>query len=79
MHKKKDQNNIIVNNIFVFQVTLDIIQNDEDPKPQNVKECQKRNDLSKWKEAIYVSRIAFINKMRSFMNCSPNGRKCKSC
>ena len=36
--------NIVFNNIFAFQVALDIIRNDEDPEPQNVKECRNRND-----------------------------------
>ena len=31
-----DQNHIVADNIFIFQVALDIIRNDEDPKPQNV-------------------------------------------
>ena len=31
--EKCDRNNIVINNIFVFQVTSDIIRNDEDPKP----------------------------------------------
>ena len=35
VHKgeKWDQNNFDVNNIFAFQVALDIIQNDDDPEP----------------------------------------------
>ena len=33
MGEKCDQNNIIINIIFTFQVTSDIIRNDEDPKP----------------------------------------------
>ena len=41
---KWDQNNIIVNNIFSFQVALDIIRSDEDLKQQNVEECRHRND-----------------------------------
>ena len=36
------QNDIVINNIFVFQVALDIIRNDEDPKPQNVEACRHR-------------------------------------
>ena len=40
------------NNIFAFQVALDIIRNDEDPEPQNVKECRNINDWPKWKEAM---------------------------
>ena len=37
--KKLDRNKIITNNIFSFQMALDIIRNDENPKPQNVEEC----------------------------------------
>ena len=36
--EKWDLNNIAINNIFAFQVALDIIRNDEDPEPQNVEE-----------------------------------------
>ena len=51
VHKgyKRDQNDIVINNIFVFQVAFDIIRNDEDPEPQNVEECRNRNDWPKWK------------------------------
>ena len=47
VHKseKLDQNNFVVDNIFAFQVALDIIQNDDDDLvPQNVDECTQRND-----------------------------------
>ena len=46
VHKgyKWDQNNIVTNNIFAFLVVLDIIRNDEDLEPQNVEECQHKND-----------------------------------
>ena len=49
MGKKWDRNNFDVNNIFTFQVALDIIQNDDDPEPQNTNECRQRNDWPKWK------------------------------
>ena len=52
MGKKWDRNNIVINNIFVFQVASDIIRNDEDLEPRNVEECRHRNDWPKWKEAI---------------------------
>ena len=54
MHKgdKWDRKNIVIINIFDFQVALNIIRNDEDPEPQNVEECRNRNDWPKWKEAI---------------------------
>ena len=49
MHRgeKWDRNNIDVNNIFAFQVTLDIIQNDDDPEPQDTNECRQINDWPK--------------------------------
>ena len=54
MHKgyKWDRNDIVINYIFVFQVALDIIGNDEDPKSQNMEECRHINDWPKWKEAM---------------------------
>ena len=50
--KKWDRNNIVINNIFAFQVASKVIRNDEDPEPRNVEECEHRNDWPKWKEAI---------------------------
>ncbi|KAL6322691.1 hypothetical protein AAG906_015377 [Vitis piasezkii] len=38
MGEKWDQNNIVINNIFAFQVASDVIRNDEDPEPRNMKE-----------------------------------------
>ena len=37
--KKWDQNNIVINNIFAFQMASNIIKNNEDFEPQNVEEC----------------------------------------
>ena len=37
--EKLDRNKVIINNIFAFQIALDIIRNDENLKPQNVEEC----------------------------------------
>ena len=45
--EKWDRNKFIINNIFVFQMALDIIKYDEDPKLQNVEECRNRNDWPK--------------------------------
>ena len=42
--EKWDQNKVVINNIFYFQLALDIIRNDEDPESQNVEECPNRND-----------------------------------
>ena len=55
MHNREkwDQNKVIINNIFAFQVALDIIRNDEDHEPQNVEECcRHRNNWLKQKEAM---------------------------
>ena len=49
-----DWNNIVINNIFAFQVASDIIRNDEDLEPQNVEECWHRNDWPKWKEVMHA-------------------------
>ena len=39
-----DRNDIVINNIFAFQVALDILSNDEDLEPQNVEKCRHIND-----------------------------------
>ena len=64
MHKedKWDRNNIVINNIFAFQVALDIIRNDEDPEPQNVEECRNRNDWPKWKEAMQAELNSLMKR-----------------
>ena len=62
MREKWDWNNIVINNIFTFQVTFDIIRNDEDPKLWNVEECWHRNDWPKWKEAMQTELNSLIKK-----------------
>ena len=60
--EKWDRNNFDVNNIFAFQVALDIIQNDDDPEPQNTNECRQRNDLPKWREAMQAELHSLIKR-----------------
>ena len=60
--EKWDRNNFDVNNIFAFQVALDIIQNDDDPKPQNTNECRQRNDWPKWREAMQAELHSLIKR-----------------
>ena len=62
MGEKWDRNNFDVNNIFAFKVALDIIQNDDDPEPQNTNECRQRNDWPKWKEAMHVELHSLIKR-----------------
>ena len=52
MGETNNRSDIIIDNIFTFQVVMGIIRNDEDQEPQTVDECRKRNDSSKWKETI---------------------------
>ena len=47
-----NHNDVIINNIFAFQVAMDIMRNEEDQEPQNVDECRKMNYWPKWTEAI---------------------------
>ena len=60
--EKWDRNNFNVNNIFAFQVALDIIQNDDDPEPQNTNECRQRNDWPKWREAMQAELHSLIKR-----------------
>ena len=50
--KKWDWNTLVINNIFSFQIAVDIIRNDEDPKVETMNECQHRKYWPKWKEFI---------------------------
>ena len=40
--KKKDHNTLVIDNIFSFQVIIDIIRNDENLEPKIMNECQYR-------------------------------------
>ena len=64
MHNREkwDRNKVIINNIFSFQMALDIIRNDEDPEPQNVEECRNRNDWPKWKEAMQAELNSLMKR-----------------
>ena len=53
---------MVINNTFAFQVALDIIRNDEDPEPQNVKEYRNRNDFPERKEAMHVELISLMKQ-----------------
>ena len=46
-----DQSTTLTNDVFSFQVAMDIINNDEGQELQNANECQQ-HDWLQWKEAI---------------------------
>ena len=60
--EKWDQNKVVINNNFAFQVALDIIRNYGDPEPQNVEECQNRNIGQKWKEAMQAELNSLMKR-----------------
>ena len=49
-----NRNNIVVDNIFVYNIAADILKANEDLEPRTVEECQHRDDWTKWKDAIQV-------------------------
>ena len=48
MGETRNHNDIIIDDIFAFQVAMDIMRNDKDQEPQTVDECRKMNDWPKW-------------------------------
>ena len=47
-----NRSEIVVDYVFAYNVATNIMQDNEDHKPQSVIECRKRNDWPKWHEAI---------------------------
>ncbi|GKB23158.1 retrovirus-related pol polyprotein from transposon TNT 1-94 [Tanacetum coccineum] len=47
-----NRNEINVDDIFTYNVALEVMENDDDQEPKSVQECRKRNDWPKWKDAI---------------------------
>ena len=72
MHNREkwDQNKIVINNIFIFQVALDIIINYENPEPQNVENVDKEMTGLHGKKLCRKKKL--INEMRRFWTYSPN-------
>ena len=65
MRETKDCSDIIIDNIFAFQVAMDIMRNYEYQEPQAMNECQKMNDWPKWKEAIQT-KLNLLAKQEVF-------------
>jgi len=42
--KRWNRNNIVIDNIFAYNVAVEIMQQDEDLEPKSVNECRQRND-----------------------------------
>ena len=41
-----------MDNVFVYDVALNIMKGNEDLEPLSVEECRQRHDWPKWQEAI---------------------------
>ncbi|KAL0556350.1 hypothetical protein IC582_004863 [Cucumis melo] len=50
--KRWNRINVVVDNIFAYNVAHNIIHENEDYEPKSVDECRNRKDWPKWKEAI---------------------------
>jgi len=54
LEKMCNRNNIIIDNIFTYNIAIKIMQQDDDYEPKSVEQCIQRNDWPKWKYAIQV-------------------------
>ena len=63
--KRWNQNNIVVDNIFACNVTVQIMQQDEDLEQRSINLCRQRNDWRKWKKAIQTE-LALLKKREIF-------------
>ena len=50
--EKWDRNKTIVNEIFAYNVALNIMHESKDLEPRSVEECRQRNDWPKWEAAM---------------------------
>ncbi|RTK79942.1 hypothetical protein DRJ71_16805, partial [Enterococcus faecalis] len=50
--EKWDQNKTIINEIFAYNVALNIMNESKDLEPRTVEECRQMNDWPKWEEAM---------------------------
>ncbi|KAL0415672.1 UNVERIFIED_CONTAM: Copia protein [Sesamum latifolium] len=47
-----NQNEVIVDDIFAYNVALNVIHDNEDHEPKSIHECRQINDWPEWKDAI---------------------------
>ncbi|XP_070033032.1 uncharacterized protein [Nicotiana tomentosiformis] len=74
--KRWNRNNIVINNVFAYNVAIEIMQQDEDLEPKSVDECIQRNDWPKWEDAIQAE-LTSLAKREVFGSVvqTPNGVK----
>jgi hypothetical protein len=45
---------ITIDDVFAYNITLEVLKDNEDLEPTLVKECCHRSDWPKWKDAIQL-------------------------
>ena len=49
-----NRDKIVVDNVFAYEVALDIVKESKDLEPKSIRECRRRKDWPKWKYTIQV-------------------------
>jgi len=76
-----NRSQVNVNEIFAYNIALDIAKEDEDLEPKSIDECRRRVDWPKWKDAIedelksLERRKVFGPVVQTPMNVKPVGHK----
>ena len=52
MEKKWNRKEITVDNIFAYNVAVDLLKEDKDYEPKSIEECRKKTDWPEWRNAI---------------------------
>ncbi|WRX28465.1 Reverse transcriptase [Theobroma cacao] len=74
--KRWNQNEINVDDIFTYNVALNIMKENEDLEPISIEECRYRNDWPMWKDAIKVELNSLAkHKVFGPIIRTPNGVK----
>ena len=47
-----DRNEVDIDDVFAYNVAINVMHDNEDHEPNSIKECEQRCDWPKWKEAI---------------------------
>ncbi|KAJ9541904.1 hypothetical protein OSB04_028410 [Centaurea solstitialis] len=60
-----DRKSIILDNVFAYNIAVEITSLDDEMEPRSIEECKQRNDWKKWKEAIEVE-LNSLSKREDF-------------
>ena len=63
--KRWNRHEIVVDNVFVYAVAFEIIEENENHEPKSIDECRRRNDWPKWKDAIQTE-LSSLEKRHVF-------------